>query len=547
MIDSIVADPDNLRLLREDLEALFRIAPSKFYKDFVLPITSKGEIDASMPAEEATPRATMARIEGEDLLAWSQRFLPHHFRLAPSHMHRWLCDKLTELHGTRGVRLCNIGPRGSSKSTVGSLADILNDICESREPYIILISDTATQACLLLDAIKTELTDNEALAQAYPHACGEGEVWRENSIITRNGCRIDALGTGNKIRGRRAGEHRPTKIVIDDGENDEHVLSPRRREKTRSWFDRAVMKAGAPETNIIVYGTSLQRECLVETLARRGGWEVKRWASIMAWPERMDLWADWEKIVHALRLDDSDEDPLDVARAYYELRRSEMEEGSKVLWPEREDLYALMLMRAIGGHLSFEAEKQSRPVNPENCEWPESYFADSIWVSKFPEGMTLKTIAMDPSKGRDARRGDYSAIVKLGVYKGHVYVSCNMRRRDAQEMCQGFVDACLEFKPHAAVVEGNQFQELLAAPIQDECARRGSHIPLTTIDNTTNKTVRIRRLTSWFAQGKIHFVDDDPGSRLCVDQCRDFPNGDHDDGPDAVEMALRTALELDAA
>jgi hypothetical protein len=29
-----------------------------------------------------------------------------------------------------------------------------------------------------------------------------------------------------------------------------------------------------------------------------------------------------------------------------------------------------------------------------------------------------------------------------------------------------------------------------------------------------------------------------------VEQLRDFPNGDHDDGPDALEMALRLASEL---
>jgi hypothetical protein len=29
-----------------------------------------------------------------------------------------------------------------------------------------------------------------------------------------------------------------------------------------------------------------------------------------------------------------------------------------------------------------------------------------------------------------------------------------------------------------------------------------------------------------------------------VQQLRDFPNGDHDDGPDALEMARRLAIEL---
>ena len=50
--------------------------------------------------------------------------------------------------------------------------------------------------------------------------------------------------------------------------------------------------------------------------------------------------------------------------------------------------------------------------------------------------------------------------------------------------------------------------------------------------------VRIRTLTHW-AKGTIRFKGDSPGARLLVDQLRDFPLGDHDDGPDSLEMAVR--------
>ena len=35
-----------------------------------------------------------------------------------------------------------------------------------------------------------------------------------------------------------------------------------------------------------------------------------------------------------------------------------------------------------------------------------------------------------------------------------------------------------------------------------------------------------------------------PGTREMVDQLQAFPDGDHDDGPDALEMALRLLCEL---
>ena len=48
----------------------------------------------------------------------------------------------------------------------------------------------------------------------------------------------------------------------------------------------------------------------------------------------------------------------------------------------------------------------------------------------------------------------------------------------------------------------------------------------------------------FLAQKRIRFKGDSPRARLLVEQLRDFPNGDHDDGPDALEMAIRLARDL---
>lgn len=69
-------------------------------------------------------------------------------------------------------------------------------------------------------------------------------------------------------------------------------------------------------------------------------------------------------------------------------------------------------------------------------------------------------------------------------------------------------------------------------------------MPHYSIDNRVNKPVRIRRLTPLLSQGKLRFKGGSPGTRLLVEQLQDFPNGDHDDGPDALEMTLRLASKL---
>jgi hypothetical protein len=43
---------------------------------------------------------------------------------------------------------------------------------------------------------------------------------------------------------------------------------------------------------------------------------------------------------------------------------------------------------------------------------------------------------------------------------------------------------------------------------------------------------------------RLRFKSRSPGTALLVQQLQDFPLGDHDDGPDALEQALRLLIEL---
>ena len=64
------------------------------------------------------------------------------------------------------------------------------------------------------------------------------------------------------------------------------------------------------------------------------------------------------------------------------------------------------------------------------------------------------------------------------------------------------------------------------------------------IDNRVNKPVRIRRLGPFLSSRRLRFKSDSPGTRLLLEQLQEFPAADHDDGPDALEMAIRLAGEL---
>ncbi len=551
---------------------------------------------------------------GLDLLGWGQKYLPDHFQLPPSMMHRWMAEQFAAARARRGTKLNVLGPRGGAKSTIGTLALPLRAAVECQENYIWIVSDTKNQAVAHLENIKAELLDNRRLARDYPDAVGRGLVWRGNSIVLRNGVTIEAFGTGQRIRGRRRRQHRPTLIVCDDLQNDGHIRSALQREHSHDWFHGALLKAGTARTNVINLATALHRDALAMQLHRTPGWTSRIFKAIVRWPQNTSLWQQWEAIysraedgshlpspacgrgaggeglpelarpsencpaprihhssliIHhfstpliATRDGKGDRSnlperpfgccaqigpvPFSAARRFYEEHRQAMDCGAIVLWPEVEDLYALMCMRAEGGRTAFEREKQNSPINPDLCEWPESYFDETIWFDAWPANLAVKTMALDPSKGSDSRRGDYSALVVLGVDRqGMLYVEADLARRPTPEIVAAGVEWFRRHRPDVFAVEANQFQDLLAGEFEQAFRRQGilaaRPVP---IQNHTPKPVRIRRLGPYLSSHRVRFKTNSPGTKLLVEQLQEFPIADHDDGPDALEMALRLAVEV---
>jgi predicted phage terminase large subunit-like protein len=508
----------------------------------VLPPQNAEWVAITLRAGYSSRLQSFARSKRPDTtLAWGRKFLPAYFVQPASLMHEWLGEQLDSIHVLRGSKINLVGPRGSAKSTIATLCYVLRAALEGWERYIWIVSDTKEQAQTHLDNVKNELTENQLLARQYP-AAAHGRHWRATSIELANGVVIESFGTGQKMRGKRRQAARPSLIVCDDLQNDSHISSPTQREASRQWFHGTLLNAGTPETNIVNLATALHREALALELGRAAGWTSRNFPAIISWPTNTDLWNEWDSVY----CDVDNPDARRAARMFYDGRRDEMDAGAVVLWPAVESLYTLMQLRVEIGHTAFEREKQGSPVNPELCEWPESYFGDDIWFDEWPADIAIRTIALDPSKGNDARRGDYSAFVALGIDRaGTIFVEADMARRPTPQLVADGVALCGRFRPNAFGVEANQFQELLCGEFAGEFARQSiSHTIPAAIHNQASKLVRIRRLGPYLSQRRLKFLASSPSTQMLVDQLRDFPTGAHDDGPDALEMALRLAEDV---
>lgn len=510
-------------------------------------------------AQEAILReiSALRRKAGErSILAFAQTYLPAHFKLAPSPMHTELFVDLQDASRQRGARLAIAAPRGHAKSTIVSLAYLLWCICYRTEPYIMLISNTLDLSSDFLSQIKRELQSNERLLEDFPEVCEPlgsqpgAPRWRRDEIITRNDVKVTALGAEKQIRGRRHHHDRPTLVVLDDVENESEVRSDEQRRRKREWFDKAVLKIGTSKSNFIVVGTILHYDALLANLIdprKNPGWTGKKFQAVLSWSTRPELWARWESI-YFRREQYNEEDGSQGARKFFENSRSDMLEDTEVLWGALEDYYALMKLRATEGRSSFDSEKQNEPVNPDDCYFQENEFV--FWDDEYgtPEALIGSMHgrcsffgACDPSMGKQGRSGDDSAIITLlrDDASGILYVlDADIKRRKPDAIIEDVIAYHKLRNYQRFTMEINQYQEFLKDVLVQRSRKVGVYIPVDGRRNSSDKEGRIQSLQWHISSGTLrlsrHHI-------ILLDQLRQFPMGAHDDGPDALEMAVAAA------
>jgi len=133
-------------------------------------------------------------------------------------------------------------PRGHAKSTAVTLGYGLATLLFRERKFMLLVSDTESQASLFLGTFKQELQDNNELIDLFRIKRDEKGLVKfikdsETDIIVAcedgHTFRIIAKGAEQKLRGLIWNGSRPDIIMCDDMENDELVMNKERRDKMR--------------------------------------------------------------------------------------------------------------------------------------------------------------------------------------------------------------------------------------------------------------------------------------------------------------------------
>lgn len=492
-----------------------------------------------------------------DLEYFKRAYLSHYFSRKSPDFHSELDEIWTsgvckgknvfseaeQINKKEGVRKAIAAPRGHAKSTNLTFADSIHAAAYQYKHYILILSDSSDQAEGFLSDIRAEFEDNAALREDFGELKGE-KVWKNNVLLTSTNIKIEAIGSGKKIRGRKHRNWRPDLILLDDIENDENVNTPEQRRKLMNWYYKAVSKAGDTYTDIVYIGTLLHYDSLLAKVLKNPEYDAVKYKGVIAFSSS-SLWDDWEKIYTDLTNEMRKEDAQD----FFEKHKEEMLEGTEVLWEEKLSYYKLMVIRVSEGTASFNSEIQNEPIDPDsatfNEEWFDFYNEEEM---DFSASEFILIGANDPSLGKN-KKSDTSAIITIAksLKDGYLYiVDASIEKRKADQIIDDVIETHRRYKREFKKgfktfgVESNQFQFFFKEVMAQKSAVQQEYLPLEEIYSTSNKQARIESLQPFVKNRYLKF---NRKHKTLLQQMTEYPMSANDDGPDALQMCVALALK----
>lgn len=511
-------------------------------KDFLAQLAAYADEQRQLIAAECDGFATDTAARDErrkraqnDYEFFCRTYFPHYVKSEPSVFHRWFFDTVPALIDRPEGQLVNISaPRGEAKSTLGTQLLTLWAVLTGRKHFIPIVMDSGDQAMTMLAAVKVELEENPRLAMDFPQMVGAGRVWQASVIVTANNVKVQAFGSGKRMRGIRHGPHRPDLVMLDDIENDENVDNKDQRDKLEKWLKKVVIPLGPPDgsMDIVYLNTILHYDSVANRTHKSPRWTRKKFRAIVRWPDRMDLWERWEE----LYINDDDEGgDTSASDAFYQQNKDLMDAGAVVSWPTMRPLLKLMQIRADGHH-EFDCEYQNDPTNDENAPFNGMQF----WVQPVRDWVFFGS--HDPSLGKRNKKRDPSATLVGGFDREHgklSVVEAIVARRLPDLQISHIIEFQREYACLAWAFETVQFQEVLRQLLIERSAKLGVPVPAVAVTPTEDKELRIESLSPHVNNGLILF---NQAHTVLNTQVRHWPEADHDDGPDALYMLWKLCL-----
>lgn len=419
-------------------------------------------------------------------------------------------------------------PRNHGKSTAITHAYVLANVVFRERKFVVLVSDTETQAVDFLRDLKEELRNNDDLIALF-HIKGfvkdtetdivvEFEDGQQFRILTR--------GSEQRMRGLKWNQMRPDLIVCDDLESEELVYNKDRREKFRKWFNGALLPCRAKHGIVRVVGTILHLDSLLNRLM----------------PELHDPLTKQEELRDY---------NFSKARSWAAVRyRAYNSDFSKLLWSTRydADFFIKDRDRCINeGIPEIHAQEYlNYPIDERT-----SYFKRGDFVESTPQDKerNKRYYAATDFAISTGDRSDFTVIAIAGVdEEGRIHVEDIRRGRwDALEIIDEMFSVEKRYHPELFVVERGAIEKAIGSVIRSEMFKRGVFLNLYPMTPTKDKQSRARSLQARLRSGGVRFNKEADWYPELEDEMVRFPKSRHDDQVDALSYIGLVLDEVQSA
>lgn len=413
-------------------------------------------------------------------------------------------------------------PRMHAKTTALTHTYTLAAVCFREREYVLIVSDTISQAVQFLGDIKKELLENEQLRSLFRIKEFIKETEDDFICMCEDGhmFRISAKGSEQKVRGLKWNNKRPDLIVCDDLENDEIVLNKERRQKFKRWFYGALLPCRSYKGIVRYVGTILHNDSLLE--------------SVM--PKRSDKYT----VVEDLKSYSTKKKPSWMAVKY----RAHTNDYSGILWPERYDKEFFQTKRQEfvdqGLPDVYSQEYLNIPIDESL-----SYFRKSDLLDFTEEDLTLMQksdwkkhfnfyISSDLAVSQ-AESADYSVFIVGGTNEdGILHIFRVIRERmDSQEIVETLLSLQRIYDPIAVSMEKGQIEKSIGPFLRQRMLETGDFISLLPIAPSTDKPTRARSIQARTRAGAVKVDKRQDWFLDFEEELTLFPRGKNDDQVDA--------------
>lgn len=196
--------------------------------------------------------------------------------------------------------------RGAAKSTYLEEFVLLGALFREAR-FTLIVGPKWESACERLLPIRNELETNEQLIELFGDQ--KSSPWSSDELVLANGTKIQAIGAGQSMRGKKFIDERPDLAAIDDLEDEESINTKESRRKTDKWLTSTLRPALHPTKGRVRFvGTAVHPESLIVSKSKDPRWksrifpiiniDLQTGEEVSAWPSRFPL--EW---IHKTRDD----------------------------------------------------------------------------------------------------------------------------------------------------------------------------------------------------------------------------------------------------